>query len=73
VAHLRKLLQPNLRQPRNVDQWLTVSPVLRLRIQDAIETYADIWAAEMARTVLTRTWSSPSDNLWRSTIGIIAV
>ncbi|GAA0382903.1 hypothetical protein GCM10009541_26890 [Micromonospora gifhornensis] len=42
-GHLRELLQPALHESRPVSQWLTMSPVLRGRVLDALDTYAQVW------------------------------
>jgi CheY-like chemotaxis protein len=43
-VHLKVLFQANLRQERPVEDWLTLSPVLKLRVREALARYAGIWA-----------------------------
>ncbi len=45
-GHLVSLFQQNLRQRRDVTGWLEVSPVLRLRVHDALVTHAEVWRHE---------------------------
>ncbi|GAB1690586.1 response regulator [Krasilnikovia sp. M28-CT-15] len=43
-GHLKSLFQESLRQDRDTSQWLATAPLHRLRIEDALETYAPVWA-----------------------------
>ncbi|GAA2851582.1 hypothetical protein Acy02nite_35170 [Actinoplanes cyaneus] len=40
------LLQPSLRRKVPTGDWLTVSPVLRLRVQDSLAAYTEVWKSE---------------------------
>jgi hypothetical protein len=41
--HLTPLFEENLQSTRRVQDWLKLSPVHRLRLHIALETYAEIW------------------------------
>jgi CheY-like chemotaxis protein len=46
AEHLAPLFQRNRREERPLSSWLTLSPVLVLRVRDALSTYQDVWTHE---------------------------